>query len=233
MRVSPKPPAGPVEARPAPAALKYMSRYLALLESLNRSEVLGRLAIYPAIGVDVLPARYTKVVGLNLFHYEGHQALEQLSAILAPQTLASLRDCLPRNLTTISRIDISRFDVCERTLEDYNSISPKSIIIKGLLDSAFAKEFDIDTERYYSVPPVRAMTNARAWLANMIKWLKVGDTFVVFDRELFSFFSSRSGLMEKKIGLRDQGSEHDFVYIRQVPIIYLPHYARVFQKKGG
>lgn len=204
--------------------------YNALLHRMRQRGILGKVAIYPAIGIDVLPARHAKVVGLNLYPYTIRAALAQLFPIIDHFDLARLANSLRTNLKSISRIDLSWVETCKKALEPYRSVSPKSLMIKGLIDSAFAKEYDIDTERYYEVPATEALARAQAWAKEMTKWLNISDTLIVFERELFGFFSNHPDLTEIDLGLHDRGPEHDFIYIRQVPIIYLPHYAKIFRK---
>ncbi len=208
-------------------------KYLNLLQLIEKKELLGKLAIYPAMGVDALIALFVrKVIGLNWMPYDPDEIIENIAPLLSAELISELKSRLKDNLIFKSRIDVSRFDLVQKELELYRFISPKSLILKGLFEYAFLLEWDSDTERFYDVPPELAKEKAKEWVEEIVEWLNPGDIIVVFDRHFFSFLANQDALKEINVAIEDFGEDADSVYSRgSVPIIFLPHFARIFRKK--
>jgi len=206
--------------------------YSSLLEKLHQKNLLGRLAIYPTIGVDALPAQYTKVIGLDLRRYDNYKITVHLEPILPKKDLSSFKAKLEQNLTFVSGVDVSDTEKLIALLGAYRDITPKSIILKGLFENAFLLEWNRDNERHYPADnSACALNRANAWTQEMTQWLNAKDTVITFDRNLFPILSDQPDLTEIKTGLRDRGKSHDFVYkVHSAPIILLPHFVRVYEK---
>lgn len=89
------------------------------------------------------------------------------------------------------------------TLDPYRVISPKSLILKGLFESTFLREWEPDSERYHDVPRDRAKVRARHWL-------------------------TESRLREIHLPFTSLEPDPVVVYHAGVPIIYLSRWARLF-----
>lgn len=205
--------------------------YLALLSRLQRAHVFGAVTIYPAIGVDGLPALYAeKIVGVNLASHSAEAISSQLAAILPQDLQVSLRTALNSKVVYESGVDVSGFSLIKRVLAPYEKVSPKAVIVKGLFASVFLREWDPDTERYYAVDSSSATSRANAWLDALVQWLSSDDTIVVSDRELFPFLSTSTSLKEIDAGLDDPGESSDVAFATTVPVVLLTRYARVFTR---
>lgn len=206
--------------------------YIHLLELLDEKKLFGRLAIYPAIGVDGLIALFAeKVIGLNWNPYDVKGILKHLAPILPPNLISKLRTRLENNLTYIGRIDASRLDLIRQELDPYRNISPKSIILKGLFENIFLREWDIDLERFYDVSPSHAEIIAKDWIREIINWSNIGDKIINFDRNLIPFLTEQDVLREIDLGIQDLGADFDTTYtVNNVPIVLLPHFVRVFER---
>ncbi|MBM4136251.1 MAG: hypothetical protein FJ241_05390 [Nitrospira sp.] len=207
-------------------------KYLDLLEFLSKKKVFGRLSVYPAIGVDGLVALFAeRVIGLNWEPYDIEGILNHLSPILPSDLISKLRTRLEKNLTYIARIDASRLDLISQELEPYRNISPKSLILKGLFENIFLREWDIDLERFYNVPLSHAEIIAKDWIREIINWLNIGDNIINFDRNLIPFLTEQDVLREKDLGIQDLGADFDTTYtVNNVPIVLLPQFVRVFER---
>lgn len=209
--------------------IQHTKNYQKVLEKLNEMGLFGNLAIYPTIGVDILIAQFVKVVGINLWYYDNKTIIENISPILPQEIISNIQSKLPENLNYISNIDISNINLFKKTIEPYHNISPKSLIIKGLFENAFLREWDIDSERFFDVTLVNAKKRASYWIENILKWLKRGDSIIAFDRQFSELIMGENGLKEIETGMKDLGEDHDFAYFRGVKIISLMHFARVFK----
>lgn len=210
----------------------HRDKYLDLLRKLSKEGLLGRVAIYPASGVDCFIALFAeKVIGLNWMPYGPEDILENILPILSTELISELKSRIKDNLTITSRIDVSRLDLVQKELEQYRVITPKSLILKGIYEYVFLLEWDSDTERFYNVSPEVAEARAKDWVEEIAGWLNIGDTIVAFDRHFFSFLDKKDTLKEVNVGIADFGEDADSVYTRGgVPIIFLPHFARIFKK---
>ena len=145
--------------------------YLRLLHRLHESGAFGRAAIYPAIGLDCFIAQYGPLIGLNHWPYDIHTIMQNLADIVPSDVLSTMVSSLEHNLVYESRIDITRLQLVAATLGPYRAISPKSLILKGLFESTFLQEWDLDSERYYDVPRDRAKVRARHWFTEILNLL--------------------------------------------------------------
>ena len=145
--------------------------YLHLLRRLHESEAFGRAAIYPAIGLDCFIAHYSRLIGLNHWPDDIHTIMQNLADIVPSDFLSTLVRSLEQNLVYESRIDITRLQPVAAVLGPYRAISPKSLILKGLFESTFLQEWDLDSERYYDVPRDRAKVRARHWFTEILNLL--------------------------------------------------------------
>jgi len=209
-------------------------KYLTLLQKLNKEGLFGKIAIYPASGVDCLIALFVeKVIGLNWMPYGLDDIVENISPIFSAELISELKSRIKDNLIITSRIDVSRFDLVQKELEQYRFMTPKSLVLKGIYEYVFLLEWDSDTERFYNVSPEDADARAKDWVKEIVSWLNIGDTIVAFDRHLFSFLAKQDALKEINVDIEDFGEDADSVYSRGgVPIIFLPHFARVFKKQN-
>ena len=201
--------------------------YLALLQSLFNKNVLGRLIIYPAAGVDGLPVFFAPTVALNRWAYTPATMLEYLVPIFGKTIAGKLEPKLRKNLTYLAGVDIMHLKSLHAVLEPYRETSPKSIIIKGLVRTVFSLEWDRDMERSYPVSAASAQKMAENWAADMIEWLKPGDALIVFDPAFFSFLTQSSQVREVPLGIPNLGEYHNPEFQR---IIGLPGQVRVFRK---
>lgn len=207
-------------------------KYIHLLELLNEKKLFGRLAIYPAIGVDGLVALFAeKVIGLNWNPYDVEGILNHLAPVLPPNLISILRTRLENNLTYIGRIDASNLDLIRQELEPYRNISPKSIILKGLFENIFLREWDTDLERFYNVSLSHAEIIAKDWIREIINCLNMGDKIIDFDRNLIPFLTEQHVLKEIDLRIQDLGADFDTTYtVNNVLIVLLPHFVRVFER---
>lgn len=122
--------------------IQFCEQYLNVLELLCKRILLSRATIYPAIGVDAFPVLYAnKIVEMNWRPYNVKKILEHLSPILPRNVTAQLKSRLENKLTFIPRIDVSRLDLVFKQLQTYKSISPKSVVLKGVYENAFLYEW--------------------------------------------------------------------------------------------
>ena len=207
----------------APAHPFY--EYFKMLASLRAKKAFGREAIYPAMGVDLTFAPFASVVGLNWFPYEEKENRRCLSYIFAEGTVDYLLARAEANIKYLSRIDVCNSRMLLEQLQALSGLTPKSLIIKGLFQSAFRMERNFDTERFDDVPIAEARHNAECWIKEMIEWMKVGDKLVVFDPE-FNFLSNFSNLTQLlSLSIPPVPAHDDKRYI-----LALPEAVRVYQK---
>lgn len=204
--------------------------YLALLEQLRRIGALGKLVLYPAIGVDAFVCLFAQVLGLNLWAYDTPTLLAHLAPIIAPEMAARLRVETDRNLTYAGNVDITRISALRACLRPYFGVSPKSLLIKGLVESAFESEWDPDSERYYGVPVERAEARAAGWLKEVVSWLTSGDKVIVCDPLLVRHAGVVRDLQFVATVPTGNADEPMPIYSHGVPVIYLPRFATVFQR---
>jgi len=206
--------------------------YCDLLGMLRDKVLFGvAVTIYPAIGVDGLPAKYTQnLVGFNLARYSTADILEHLGPVIADRMRAELESALARNLTYFGSVDVSGFKLLEPSLIPYRHMSPKSFLLKSLFRYVFLQEWDRDTERYYHVELAVARENARSWIEEMGHWLDPGDVVIALDRELFPLICNLAQFVEIDLGLKDPGPTDVMAYGTSVPVVFFTTYARIFRK---
>jgi hypothetical protein len=214
--------------------LKHCSEYLGILDLLSRRGLLGRLTIYPAIGVDCLTALSADlVIGLNLHPYDNKTILDYVSQVVSADLLPKLAERCSNNLSLISGIDASRANLVQKRLQSFTDISPKALLLKNCYEYLFMMDWDLDDERFYKVSADAAQKNASCWIDAMIDWLSVNDLVLAFDKGFFPFLSNKHNLAEIDIGLAQISEESDRVYkINNVPVIFFPNYVRVFVKQS-
>jgi hypothetical protein len=213
----------------ATSVVAHVQDYLSLLEQLRQRGSLGELVLYPAIGVDAFPSIVSPVVGLNHWQYEMPAILEHLSPIISGAVAERLRHATQR-LTYIHHVDLNRFDVLKKAIEPWKLISPKSLLLKGLFDSVFQYEWDLDSERYYRRERDRARCAAREWLHEMVRWLSPGDKILVCDAALLEDVSNRPDVQETWRFAPQADFEVTSIYSHGVPVLHLARSVYVFHR---
>ncbi|MCD4741968.1 MAG: hypothetical protein K8R67_05750 [Desulfobacteraceae bacterium] len=206
-----------------------VEEYLNILERLSKKKMFGEIVLYPANGVDSLVTLYAKkVIGLNFAPYKPNEMINHILPILTPKLTHKLKTTVKNNLINLYRIDASETTLLKKVLKPYSNITPKSLILKGMFEYVFLREWDIDVERFYDVSPNEAATNAKRWIEDMTNWLNIGDTILAFDPRFFTFLVEQKRLKEIDIGKLN--FEDCIAYRVNVPIIFLSSFVRVFKK---
>jgi len=216
-----------------PAQLKPMVNVtVGLWRRLKKGGFFGKVAIYPAIGVDALPVLATDLAGVNWYRYSKRDIIAHIQPVVPEQLMARLARRLDVGMLSYrSGVHTCRPDLLMRMLAPYRQVSPKSIIIKHYYEYAFLREWDIDAERFYDVPRSQALEKARHWVDAMVKWLRPGDTVVDFDPAFYPLLKAQADrLIEVNTGLSDPRHRKDVIYRNVVPVISLPNYAWVFRR---
>jgi len=211
----------------------WVRKTMAVWRALKDGGFLGKIMIYPAIGVDCLPlAAGARVLGVNWYDYKRADIMEHVDPILSRQLASRLKTMINYGeLTYRSNLDTCNTQELKAVLRPFRSTSPKSLVLKHYFEYAFLKEWDMETERYYDVPWSDAMIKARRWTANMLKWLRPGDTVVAFDPVFYKILKEQAGdLKEVHTGFSRRENRTDVIYECGVPVISLPDYAWVFRR---
>lgn len=203
--------------------------YIQLLRSLHEAGAFGRAAIYPSIGVDCFIAQHCLLIGLNLWPYDIRTITQDLSDLVPTELLTDLARDLQQHLLYLPRVDVTRLDVVARMLGSYQIVSPKSLILKGLFESTFLREWDIDSERYYPVSHDHAQARAIDWLGAILKFFTSGDRIVLFDPLMLGAVRAQTEVKEIKVQLPSLDTNPTVVQRGQIPFIYLPRGATLFE----
>lgn len=213
--------------------LTGFGNYCSLLQLLMERRLLRDTAIYPAIGVDAIPALFAdKLVGVNLVRYDSISIIDHLAPVIPPPLLPQIVSALNTRLAYVSQIDVSSLRLVAPILNPYRG-SSKSLLLKGIFEYVFRWEWDSDTERFHRSTEEGAHAKAAHWLRGILSWLDINDVLVVFDRNLFLQLASVPHLTEIDLGLRDRGPGYDVTYVNTVPIVSLPHYVKVFARNDS
>jgi len=206
--------------------------YLAILDQLCTEGFLKGTVVYPACGVDTLVALFAdKLVSVNWHPYKAEDILTHLQPIVGPDLAAALQKVLPVKAEFLSRINASNACLLTRALSRYENSTPKTLLLKGLFDSLFLQEWDLDMERFYDVLPMSAIASANEWIGKMVSWLQDGDKVICFDDQMVPALDSQWCLLKCK-EFRSEGESNDIIRRCGIPIIYLANEAILYEKKG-
>ena len=160
------------------AAIKH---YLQLLGCLKKRGFLGSAVLYPLMGFDFFPALFSRVFGFNNRRISGHEFFGR--EVSSKGVAANLRR-LDKNLNYLTIVDVKDLGLVEEELKAGGFFSlpgRKTLFLKGSMVDLFEKEWDPDTERYYSA--ANPLINARPWIEGLLKFFKAGDNVVAFDHD--------------------------------------------------
>lgn len=208
----------------------HIREYLRVLDRLSASGYLNGVVIYPACAVDALVALFAdKVVCVNIRTHTAIEMIDHLRPTVGFEIAARLQDAVSR-LKYLSGIDASNPDLLTQVLSRYQK-TPKALLLKGVFDSLFLQEWDLDMERYYSVPHDSAVQTAKGWLARMLAWLDVGDRVICYDEKLHAALDDHELLVFRE----EIGSEvftQDVAHRSGITILYCANSARIYEKRS-
>lgn len=188
--------------------------------------------IYPACGVDALVALFAnKVVGVNLRSYTASEMIEQLQPLVDSEIASTLNGTVSR-LEFLARVDASSVNLLERVISKYKNSPPKALLLKGAFESLFLQEWDIDMERFYSVPYKSAVASATEWLSKIVSWLANGDRVICFDDQLQPALDDEKRLLLRR-EIKSEGAAYDAIRRGGITILYCANGVRVYEKRSS
>jgi len=179
---------------------KRVNDYLNVLSSLRK--VLGDTTIIPGIGVDVFPAAFARVIGLNWKGIRLSDFIE--NAMKACRSTLIDPDTLKKNLILIPAIDAKNVPEVKRRIKARGLLKEgerRSLFLKGFLEYLMKYDREEDRETRYEKLSRRIYLPAAAkWVTDMLCLFNKGDHVIFFDDdcEIVPYLLSSGKFRERK-----------------------------------